>query len=276
MSAEIQTYNQPHASLPDKMAFAKALAAAGMIPKVYQQQPANVLVAIELGDALGIAPIVAINEINVINGTPAPSASLMASLARAAGHKVRIWNDDDGAGVCEIIRADDPDFTHRARWDEAKARTAGLWGRGHCGKDPATMLRWRAVSECVRLACSEVLGGLKYTDDEVRDFTPRGGGASDATPEQHEPEQSKPLEVPAVSAISSKTDERIAESDDLDWLQKCRDWLQGYSESEPDRVAELEALIDARVHNLTAEPEPTHEEAEATLTDVLDAEVVTA
>lgn len=287
MSTEIQTYSQPQAaSLPDKMAFAKALAQAGMIPRVYQDAPANVLVAIELGDALGIAPIVAINEINVINGTPSPSASLMVSLARAAGHKVRVYNADDGAGVCEIIRADDPEFTHRSRWDEAKARKGGLWGKGHWAKDPDTMLRWRAASECVRLACSEVLGGLKYTPEEVleMDRSPqfRPAHTVDETPGSEEsPQVNAPHEQPAPkSKIPSSLGDKIAESDDVDWLTKSRAYLDRFEDDEPEQVADLQALIDARIHNLTAEPkvaeEPTHDEAEQTLTEVLDAEVVDA
>jgi len=158
-------------SLPDKIRFAQAMADASLLPKEYRQQPANVLVAMELGDALGIAPIVAINEVNVINGSPSLSASLMAALARQAGHKVRVTGDAKSA-TCTIVRADDPDFTHEATWDEAKAKQAGLWGKGHWAKDAGTMLRWRAISECVRFACSEVLGGIKYTPEELRDSQP--------------------------------------------------------------------------------------------------------
>jgi hypothetical protein len=152
--------------LAEKIEFARALAGASLIPRAFQEQPANILVAMELGEALNIASIVAINEINVINGAPSLSASLMAALARQAGHKVRITGDDHEA-TCTIIRADDPDFEHTATWDEAKARKGGLWGKGHWAKDPGTMLRWRAISECVRFACSEVLGGIKYTPDEL-------------------------------------------------------------------------------------------------------------
>lgn len=166
------------APLPDRMEYARALATASIIPRAFQNKPADVLVAIEYGNALGVAPIVALSEINVIQGTPALSASLMAALARQAGHKVRVDGDDTEA-VCEIIRHDDPDFTHRSVWSEKKARDAGLWGKGHWSKDPGTMLRWRAIAECVRFACSEVLGGLKYSTDEVADFSPK------ATPARH-------------------------------------------------------------------------------------------
>lgn len=175
------------APLPDRMRYAEALAEASIIPQAFRRRPADVLVAIEYGNALGIAPIVALSEINVINGTPSLSASLMAALARQAGHKVRV-TETDGDVTCTIVRGDDPEFEHIATWNEKKARAAGLWGKGHWGKDPVTMLRWRAISECVRFACSEVLGGLKYTPEEVADFSPTPQSA----PVQHTVKQVPP------------------------------------------------------------------------------------
>lgn len=184
------------ASLPDRMEYAKALAGASLIPQAFRNRPADVLVAIEYGNALGIAPIVALSEINVIQGTPSLSASLMAALARQAGHKVRVFSTDNSA-TCEIVRSDDPDFIHSATWDEKKARDAGLWGKGHWAKDAVTMLRWRAIAECVRFACSEVLGGLKYSSDEVRDFT-------------SEPAQHTTTQVPSIQdAVAER--EAVAE-----------------------------------------------------------------
>lgn len=182
------TETTPTGSLPERIEFARALAQASLIPRTYQQQPANILVAMELGAALGIAPIVAINEVNVINGSPSLSASLMAALARQAGHKVRVTGDGTTA-TCTIVRADDPDFEHTATWDEKKARDGGLWGKGHWAKDPATMLKWRAISECVRFACSEVLGGIRYTPDEVEAMHPAPATAKvqQVTPEVRPP-----------------------------------------------------------------------------------------
>lgn len=272
--SDIQPYQAP---LPDKIQHAKALADSGMIPRVYQGAPANVLVAIELGEALGIKPIVAINEINVINGTPSPSASLMVSLARAAGHKVRVRNDESGAGVCEIIRADDPEYTHRSVWDEKKARAAGLWGKGHWGKDPATMLRWRAASECVRLACSEVLGGLKYTPEEVMEMEGRprtdrrvvtsvvAEPVAEAAPAVDRPKPSIPLDLA----------DKITVSDDTEWLAKSRNYLQRFADVDPEGVADHEALIDARLEQLAT---PVEENAdEQTELDVeVEAEAVSA
>jgi len=190
MSAEITVHSSAaQMSVSERQHYASVLADARMIPKAFQKSPADIFVAIEYGNALGIAPIVALNEINVINGTPSLSASMMASLARNAGHRVRTQNLEDGSAVCEIIRSDDPEFTHRSEWDQKKAQGAGLWGKGHWAKDPATMLRWRAISECVRMACPEVLGGLKYTSEEVIEFTAPQQAQRPQRPQPVQPEQ---------------------------------------------------------------------------------------
>ena len=157
-------------TLPEKTEMASLLAKSGLIPKAFQQHPENVFVAIEYGQALGIEPIMALSEINVINGTPSLSATMMMTLARAAGHKVRLEGDSERA-TCVIVRNDDPDYEIRVDWDKGQAQKADLWGKGHWAKNPGLMLKYRAASECIRLACPEVLAGIKYTPEEVSEFT---------------------------------------------------------------------------------------------------------
>lgn len=160
-----------HLAIDEKKQYAQLVSASTLIPGPFRNRPEDVFVAVEMGYALGLAPIVALSEINVINGTPSLSAALMVSLARQAGHKIRTTGDNTHAR-CEITRADDPDFTHVAEWDIDKAKSAGLWGKGFWSKDPGTMLKWRAASEAVRFACPEVLAGLKYSAEEASDFGP--------------------------------------------------------------------------------------------------------
>lgn len=182
------------------MKYAQALAASTLLPEAFRGHPANALVAIEYGNALGMAPMVALSQINVIKGTPSLSAAMMAALARQAGHKVRTSGDHETA-TCRITRLDDPDYTHEATWTEQKARDAGLWGRGHWVKDPGTMLKWRAIAECVRFACPEVLGGLKYTPEEVSEFKGQAAIPSDTDIQDAEYEDTT---VPAPVSDSTR------------------------------------------------------------------------
>jgi hypothetical protein len=152
--------------LTEKVEYARFLAESGLLPASYRKQPANILFAYEYGELLGLHPIAAITGIHVIEGKPAIGASLISALVRRAGHKLRV-QDNGEAARCQIIRADDPGFTYAATWDMERAKTAGLLGRTNWQRYPAAMRKARAISECARDACPEVLLGLHYTPDEL-------------------------------------------------------------------------------------------------------------
>ena len=173
MSKEIEhsTTNVTPASLDDQMRYAEALSSATILPPAFHRQPANVLVALAEAAELGESPWTIMQEMAIISGKPSFSAKFMRTRIRKAGHLLR-ESFNDGVARCVIIRADDPEFEHVATWDRAKAEKHGLWGKGHWAKNPELMLANRALSECVREACYEVMGGVGYTPDEVLDFAP--------------------------------------------------------------------------------------------------------
>lgn len=152
--------------LQARMNYAQALAASSLLPSNYRKQPANVLVAIEYGQALGLAPMVAIQTIHVVDGKPTASAQLIGSLVRRAGHRLRVTGDKTHA-IAEIIRSDDPDFAFRAEWNLERAEAAGLLGKGPWKQYPDAMLKARAITEVARDACPEVLAGVAYTPEEL-------------------------------------------------------------------------------------------------------------
>jgi hypothetical protein len=167
VSAELVKHQAvPAASLPEKMQYAKALAASGMLPGQYRQQPANLLYALEYAESLGLHPMAAITGIHVIEGKPSASAALISALVRRAGHKLRVKGDDAKA-VAQIIRADDPDFTYEVVWTLARAEQAGLARKDVWKKYPAAMLKARAITEVARDACEEALSGMHYTPEEL-------------------------------------------------------------------------------------------------------------
>lgn len=155
------------AAVEARLRYANALSEATIIPDVYRGQPANVLVAIETGTALGIPPTQALQSLISIKGRVTMSADLMAAVVRRAGHRLRVL-EHDGKVTAEIVRADDPDFTYRVTWGRAKAERAGLWGqRGPWSQYPGQMLRSRAVTEVCRQAASDALMGVTYAPEEL-------------------------------------------------------------------------------------------------------------
>lgn len=176
MSTELALPQPRSDSLDSKIRFAQCLADASLLPASYRGKPANVLLAIEMGEALGLPTIQAINGIHVIEGRPSASADLLAAVIRRAGHKLRVRvNDEALIAVATLIRADDPDFLYEARWDMDKARNAGLLATdkdGRIKKDnwrqyPGQMLRARAISEVARSGATDALYGVSYTPEEL-------------------------------------------------------------------------------------------------------------
>ena len=169
--SEIERHQPAAGALAEQMRYAEALSGAGLVPDSFKRQPANVLVALDIARSMHESPWTVMSEMSVIGGRPSFSAKFIRSRVRQAGHRLR-ETYKDGVARAVIIRADDPDFEHVAEWDEAKARQHGLWDKGHWRKNPVLMLKNRALSECAREACYEVMGGVAYTSDEVMDFVP--------------------------------------------------------------------------------------------------------
>ena len=159
-------------NLPARMEYSKALAMSDLLPPKYRNQPANVLVAVEYGRALGLEPMAAIQGIHVVEGKPTASAQLMGALVRRAGHILRVQGDDTHA-TATVRRKDDPEFEFSATWTLQRATKAGLTGKAGSSwsKYPAAMLKARAISEVARDACPEVLAGM-YSTEELDDATP--------------------------------------------------------------------------------------------------------
>jgi len=184
--ARIEPGNSEGNTLADRMKYAQALASASLLPSAYRQNPGNVLLAMELGDALGIRPIQAINAIHVIDGKPSASADLIASLIRKAGHRLRVKGDDQQA-TAQIIRIDDPEFTFEATWTIERAKAAGLASKAVWKQYPAAMLKARAITEVAREGASDALYGVIYTPEEIGAEVNRDGDPIENRPQQRRP-----------------------------------------------------------------------------------------
>lgn len=169
MTSELAVTPKP--TLSEQISIAEALAPSDIIPASYQGKPANIVVAMEFGQSMGLSPAESLYRINVIKGKPTMSAELVAAQVRKAGHKLRISKDvARTSATCTIVRADDPDYPFTVTRDAAWAKQMGLSDKDNYVKQPLTMLTWRAITACAREACPEALFGAGYTPDEMDDF----------------------------------------------------------------------------------------------------------
>lgn len=165
-TTDLEPVKPADGQLSERMKYAQALAAADLLPAAYRRKPANVLLAMEYGYALGLDTVTAIQQVHVVEGKPTASAQLIGALVRRAGHRLRVTGDDKHA-VAQIVRRDDTDFVFTSEWTLDRARAAGLAGKGSWAKYPGAMLKARAITEVARDACPEALAGVAYTPEEL-------------------------------------------------------------------------------------------------------------
>lgn len=246
-STEIATVRST--SLGEKMDYARALAEANLLPRAFQKNPGNVLLAVEMGESLNIPTIQAINSIHVIEGKPSASAALISALVRRAGHKLRVTGDDTHA-VAQIIRADDPDFTYESKWDLKRAQAAGLTGKGVWKSYPAAMLKARAITEVSRDACQEALMGVQYTPEELGAEVDSDGDPVQVhvgTPVRTEPVPTDYAKEQLLNDASVAS--TVDEVRDLWESAKTASWFDADVQGAlTARVAELKANDDDAVH----------------------------
>lgn len=270
MGTEIEV-RATRASLPAKVEYAKMLADSGLLPAQYRGRPANILWAIEYGDMLGLSTMAAITGVHVIEGKPSASAGLISGLVREAGHILRVRGDGKSA-TCVIIRSDDPEHPFEVTWtlkrnkdDNPSAEEAQLLGKDVWKKYPASMLKSRAITQCARDACEEVLYGLHYTPEELGAEVDEDGAVVGGMVEE-----ARVVETDAEWMAATL---RIIPEIGLDasrklWRETNEKFRSG-ALAEADRAQVLD-LLKAHMEGLAAQPaEPAAHDAE-----VVDAEVV--
>lgn len=125
------------------------------------------VVKIMYGAELGIGPVTAMTAINVIQGKPAPSAGLMASLIKRSGrYNYRVT--EHTAEKCAIEFYEDGQPCGVSEFTIAEAKTAGLPGKNPTwGNYPKALLFARALSQGARWYCADVFGTSVYTPEEL-------------------------------------------------------------------------------------------------------------
>ena len=176
MELQITTGGLTPTNLSEAMQLAEILAQSTIVPKDYQRNPGNILVAIQWGAELGLAPMQAMQNIATINGRPSIWGDAMLALVRNApdfaGIKEEyIGEGKDIAAVCTVKRrnSDGRVDEHTTSFSMEDARVAGLAGKpGPWTNYPKRMLQMRARGYALRDMFPDVLKGLR-TAEEVRD-----------------------------------------------------------------------------------------------------------
>lgn len=261
------------------MTFADMAAQSDLMPKDYRGKPANIMIAVQMGSELGLAPMQALNSIAVINGRPGVWGDGLIGLCRQSPLCEDIQESFVGEGdamtaVCVAKRRGASPVT--ARFSVADAKKAGLWAKDIWAKYPARMLQNRARGFALRDAFPDLLRGLK-TVEELRD-TPiddfrgttldqpvkaaqptRQGSVVDADtiptmdpepqPTRDEPAEKAARLIARIEAVTAEDDLHVIAGDAN--VAKGRTW---FSANRPELEQRIAAAFDDTYARLTALP----------------------
>ena len=153
----------------EKYEMASVLCKSGLIPSGLNS-PEKVFVALQWGHELGLSPMVAVNNVAVINGKPTLSADIMSAVVKRSPEYGGIkWIEmSDTKAECEITRIlpNGEKEVQRSCFTMDDAVKAGLAGRDVWKKYPRRMLKHRCLSYGLKDVFPDLLAGL-YDPEEM-------------------------------------------------------------------------------------------------------------
>lgn len=152
---------------------AMSLSGGTIVPKDYQGNPGNCLIAIEMANRMGTSPMMVMQNLYIVNGHPAWSSQyIVAMINSSRKYKTELQYDLRGVGddmSCYAWAEDHnghkvvgPTITMKmAREEGWTSKNGSKWKTM-----PEVMIRYRAASFFGRLNCPDMIMGI-YSTDEV-------------------------------------------------------------------------------------------------------------
>ena len=151
---------------------AEIISKSAFCPKGMIGKPDDILVALQLGQELGLKPMQALQNIAVVNGRPSVWGDAMLAICRQSPDFEYITEEyikETNECVCKVKRKYEPECVRS--FSEEDARKANLWGKEGTWKlYPKRMLQMRARSFAFRDTFTDELRGI-YTEEEASDIT---------------------------------------------------------------------------------------------------------
>jgi len=238
---------------------AKAYASSTLVPKIYQDNIANVIIAMEIAQRIGANELMVMQNLAVIQGKPSWSSTFLIATVNACGrfkpmrfevvgtdpkhegYKVRAYADDKSDGE----RCIGPWITWTMVKEEGWLQKSGSKWKTM----PELMFMYRAAGFWSRLYAPEVSMGI-HTAEEAEDIgqlrtVTQGGLRTSETLQQieHELADDAPR-VPSVDDITAQQiHDKLAEATTRDELDEASALITLLDQSER---AELIAFWDER------------------------------
>lgn len=155
-------------TLEEAMKFCEIMANSDLVPNGYKGKPGNIMVAIQMGNELGMTPMRALRSIAVINGRASIWGDDMLAMVLASPvcEYVHESESTDKEGICKLKRKGCAEQVSRFTLEDAKR--AGLLGKqGPWQTNTSRMLKLRARGFGLRDTFADVLAGLVSAEEAL-------------------------------------------------------------------------------------------------------------
>jgi len=171
--------NRENFELAQRMA--TALSKSSLVPEAYRDNVPNCLIVLEMANRIGCSPLMAAQNLDIINGRPSWRSTFIIASINSCGRfsPLRFKLDGDGmnrkctAGAIEKATGE---YLEGPEVSMAMAKAEGWYDRnGSKWKTmPELMLRYRAAAFFGRLYAPEMLLGMQSAEEvgDIIDVTP--------------------------------------------------------------------------------------------------------
>lgn len=162
-------------SFENAQRMAKALSSSTVVPKDYQNNVPNCIVALEMANRIGVSPIMVMQNMNVIHGKPSWNSTFIISAINTCGRfsqplQFKLTGTGDERTCIAYTFDKNGNLVEGTPVSIKMAKSEGWFNKSGSKwpSMPEQMLRYRAASFFGRLFCPEILLGM-HSADEVLD-----------------------------------------------------------------------------------------------------------
>jgi hypothetical protein len=150
---------------------AKMMTTSSLVPKEYQNNIPNIMIALEMANRIGASPLMVMQNLNIIQGRPSWSSQFIISALNSCRRFSPLRFKMDGEGDeygCTAWAKDQSGETlegPKVTWKMANAEGWATKGGSKWKTMPELMFRYRAAAFFGRLYAPDVLMGMGSVDE---------------------------------------------------------------------------------------------------------------
>lgn len=154
---------------------AKMMTTSSLVPKEYQNNIPNIMIALEMANRIGVSPLMVMQNLNIIQGRPSWSSqfiiSALNSCKRFSPLRFKMDGEGDEYGCTAWAKDGSGEILEgpKVTWKMATAEGWTTKGGSKWKTMPELMFRYRAAAFFGRLYAPDVLMGMG-TADEAEDI----------------------------------------------------------------------------------------------------------